>query len=145
MKTMKKIMMAAVLGLFIQPAFAQESHGHDSPHKGAMKSSGDYHIEMVKSMDMSGKKMADVFTFYLLDKNEKTLASKGKTGSVTAQGEDGKTTKYDLKLIGEDKLVFNAAGKEYVSLIVTIKDGSKTATAKFEVKEEKKHNDGDNH
>lgn len=145
MKTMTKMMMVAALGLFMNTAFAQEGHSHGSPHKGEVKSSGDYHVEMVKSMDMGGGKMADVFTFYLLDKGEKTLPAKGKTGSVTAQGEDGKTAKFDLQVTGEDKFVFNAAGKEYVNLIVTIKDGGNTATAKFNVKDKEKHEDGHKH
>ncbi|MBA4146248.1 MAG: hypothetical protein C0523_10820 [Cytophaga sp.] len=144
MKTMTKMMMVAALGLFMNTAFAQE-HSHGSPHKGEVKSSGNYHVEMVKSMDMSGGKMADVFTFYLLDKGEKTLPAKGKTGSVTAQGEDGKTAKFDLQVTGEDMFVFNAAGKEYVNLIVTIKDGGNTATAKFNVKDKEKHDDGHKH
>ena len=139
MKTTKKLMMAVLLGLLVQTAFAQKDHGHGSAHGGVVKSSGDYHVEMVKSMDMSGGKMADLFTFYLLDKAEKGLPNNGKTGSLMAQGEDGKTAKFDLTLSGEDKFVFNAAGKEYSTLIVTIKDGSKTATAKFEVKDKEKH------
>lgn len=144
MKTLTKMMMVAALGLFMNTTFAQD-HKHGSPHKGEVKSSGDYHVEMVKTMDMSGGKMADVFTFYLLDKGEKTLLAKGKTGSVTAQSEDGKTEKFELKVTGEDQFVFNAAGKEYVNLIVIIKDGSKTATAKFSVKDKEKHDDGHKH
>lgn len=144
MKTMTKMMMVVALGLFMNTAFAQD-HKHGSPHKGEVKSSGDYHVEMVKTMDMSGGKMADVFTFYLLDKGEKTLPAKGKTGSVTAQSEDGKTEKFELKVTGEDQFVFNATGKEYVNLIVIIKDGSKTATAKFSVKDKEKHDDGHKH
>ena len=133
MKAMKKMMMVVAFGLFMHTAYAQEGHSHGSPHKGEVKSAGDYHVEMVKTMDMNGGKMADVFTFYLLDMDENTLSSKTKSGSVTAQSKDGKTAKFDLQIPGDDKFVFNAAGKEYVSLMVTIKDGNKTATAKFTV------------
>jgi hypothetical protein len=154
MKTTKKIALSFALVGALTTTQAQndhhhvagETHEHKAPHGGVVKTADKQHIEMVKGMDKSGN---PTFTFYLLDSEEKTLPNKGKTGVVFYQMADGMSEQVDLILNGDDKYIFT--GKKdgnYINLIVSIKEGDKTASAKFEIKamdapkKEEHHNDG---
>lgn len=153
MKTIKKVALSLVFVSALTTVQAQhkhevgEGHGHKAPHGGIVKTADKQHIEMVKGFDKKGN---PTFTFYLLDGEEKTILNKGKTGVVFYQMADGMSEQVDLVLNGDDKYIFT--GKKdgnYINLIVSIKEGDKTATAKFEVKSEtapqKKQESSDGH
>ena len=153
MKPIKKVALSLVLVSALTTAQAQhkheggESHSHKAPHGGIVKTADKQHIEMVKGFDKKGN---PTFTFYLLDGEEKTLPNKGKTGIVFYQMADGMSEQVDLTLNGTDKYIFiGKKNSNYINLIVSIKEGDKTATAKFELKSEtapqKKQESNDGH
>lgn len=153
MKTIKNVALSLVFVSALTTLQAQhkhdvgEGHDHKAPHGGIVKTADKQHIEMVKGFDKKGN---PTFTFYLLDGEEKTILNKGKTGVVFYQMADGMSEQVDLVLNGDDKYIFT--GKKdgnYINLIVSIKEGDKNATAKFEVKSEtvpqKKQESSDGH
>lgn len=126
-----------------------ESHQHTAPHGGQVLSAGKYHIELVRTKDKTG----DVFTIYLLDEAEKTLANKGKSAVLFIQTADANSSQETMQLAGDDKFTFTYKGKgDIINAIVSIKWGEENATAKFQwkaappvKKEEHQHDDGHNH
>ena len=154
MKTNKKIALGFALVGALTTIKAQNDHHHETekthehkaPHGGVVKTADKQHIEMVKGVDKSGN---PIFTFYLLDGEEKTIQNKGKSGVVFYQMADGISEQVDLALSGDDKYIFTGKKNDnYINLIVSIKEGDKTASAKFEIKamdtpkKEEHHSDG---
>jgi hypothetical protein len=154
----KQTILAIAVALFTAISFSAnaqhdhkngETHQHTSPHGGEVKSSGKYHIELVRTGDKTGV----MFTIYLLDAAEKTITNKGKSGVLFIQTADANSSQETLQLAGDDKFVFTYKGKgDIINAIVSIKWGDENATAKFEwkattpvKKEEHNHNDGHDH
>ena len=134
-KSMTMIAIAIVTSTTVQAQHkheAGENHEHKAPHGGIVKTADKQHIEMVRGADKKGNQL---FTFYLLDGEEKTLTNKGRTAVVMYQTSSGISEQVALTLSGDDKFVFTGAkDANYINLIVSIKEGDKSATAKFEIK-----------
>ena len=100
-----------------------EHHSHASPHGGTVVTAGEYHVEMVKS--------GNEVKFYISDNAEKAIPLSGITGKAIFQS-GGKTETKDL-MVHEDHLMATVDNADKFSgvIIVTMKIGDKTVSAKF--------------
>ena len=109
-----------------------DAHEHKAPHGGIVRSAGDYHLELVQ--DETGYKV------YLLDAKEKTLPVTGLSGKATCMTKDKKKTEVDLTVDG-DHLVLGTDPEalEDGTVILAIRKGSESISAKFNPKEHDDH------
>ncbi len=132
-------LIAAFVLLSFAPLLAQHGagadHKHSSPHGGAVKSSGDYHLELLQK--------AGMLTVYLLDKNEKTMAVTGTTGTALLQTEAGQVTTAKLTPTGAQQLTTTLdKTKAFHKAIVNVTVGGKSVSASFDLMAANQHADG---
>ncbi len=121
--------IALLVALIGSPVFAQHGgadHKHTSPHGGIVKSSGNYHLELMQQ--------AGTMTVYLLDKNEKTMPVSGATATALLQTQDGQVTTVTLKPGSNQQLSTTPdKTKSFRKAVVTVAFGDKSASASFDL------------
>ncbi|RFP64004.1 hypothetical protein D0N36_16310 [Hymenobacter lapidiphilus] len=103
---------------------AGETHAHQSPHGGVVRTAGAYHLELVQQ--------AGEVHVYLLDANEATMAPTGTTGSVMLLTTAGKTSTVALKQTGDHLVARVPAGITVRTAIISLKAKGKSLSARFE-------------
>lgn len=128
--------------------FAQDHHGqdhqHKAPHGGTVVTADKYHIEMVQK--------GDKLSFYLLDGQEKTIATTGVTGMAMFQFADKKTANMDLTAKGDDHFEVVPTNASDFTVIVTFTKGEEKISGRLTSgprgmmpARQPAHNDGHNH
>ncbi len=88
--------------------------------------------------------MMEIFTFYLLDAKENTLANKGISGTATLQTSNGNTTQKKMEMEGAEAFTIMADGSNnYINLIVNFTNGLESISTKFSLAEKEENSHGD--
>ncbi len=128
------LICAAFFTFTADSLFAQEKHGHEAPHGGMVATVGDYHFELVV-VDTS-----KAVQIYLLDNKEKTMPTKGITGSATFLFPDKTKEKIDL-MVHEDHFtaVIDSSKIEEFTVVVALKIKGKSQIGRFKYHAEEDH------
>lgn len=103
---------------------AGETHAHTSPHGGIVRTAGNYHVELVLAQGQ--------LTAYLLDANERTVATAGMTGTALVQ-QGSKTTSVSLTAAANNALRGALpTGATPTTAIITLHRRNETITARFD-------------
>ena len=103
---------------------AGETHAHQSPHGGVVRTAGAYHLELVQQT-------GEVHV-YLLDGKEAPMALTGTTGTVMLLTTAGKTSTVALTTAGDHLVAQVPAGITVRTAIVSLKAQGKSLSARFE-------------
>ncbi|NVO86275.1 heavy metal-binding domain-containing protein [Hymenobacter terrestris] len=103
---------------------AGETHAHQSPHGGVVRTAGAYHLELVQQ--------AGEVHVYLLDANEATMAPTATTGTVMLLTTAGKTSTAALAPAGDHLVAQVPAGITVRTAIVSLKAKGKSLSSRFE-------------
>ncbi len=127
---MKTITLLVVLTVSsIAAVFAQHGgadHKHTSPHGGIVKSSGNYHLELVQK--------AGELTIYLLDSKEKPMSITGATATALLQTQSGQVTTAKLTPAGAQQLTTTLdKTKVFHKAVINVAFGGKSASASFDL------------
>lgn len=111
------------------PVVAQHGgadHKHTSPHGGIVKSSGNYHLELVQK--------AGELTIYLLDSKEKPMSVTGATATALLQTQSGQVTTAKLTPVGAQQLTATLdKTKVFHKAVINVAFSGKSASASFDL------------